>query len=278
MTQFSAHLDAARLKKLPLLTAEKELQLAEDWQKKQDPKALTLLIESHQKLVNKIAAGYRGYGLAFDDLVAEGNIGMMHALKNFDTSKGFRFSTYAMWWIRAQIKEFIVKSASLVRMGTTASQRKLFFGFKKAKERLGVTTETLNDDMVKKVADELDVDEKDVRLMEKRLERKDSSLNKVIKASDDSNLEWQDWLADERETQEELTLKHDELNKRRILLDKALHSLKEREIKVLSARRLQDPAKTLEELSQEMGLSRERVRQIEAHALEKVRKSIKLSL
>jgi RNA polymerase sigma-32 factor len=265
------------IRKYPMLGAEEEYMLAKRWQEREDSEAAKQLVTSHLRLVAKIAMGYRGYGLPLSELISEGNVGMMQAVKRFDPDRGFRLATYAMWWIRAAIQEYILHSWSLVKMGTTAAQKKLFFNLRKLKGQLQAIDEgDLSPEHVKKIATELNVPEADVVSMNRRLSAPDHSLNAPLRA--DSEGEWQDWLVDERDTQETRLGDRQELGLRRDLLQKAMQGLNEREKNILMERRLKDDPTTLEELSQKYGISRERVRQIEVRAFEKLQKAIRASV
>ena len=238
------------------------------------PQAAHRLVTSHLRLVAKIAMGYRGYGLPLSELISEGNVGMMQAVKRFDPDRGFRLATYAMWWIRAAIQEYILHSWSLVKMGTTAAQKKLFFNLRKLKGQLQAMEEgDLSPEHLNKIATELDVPEADVISMNRRLASPDHSLNAPLRS--DSEGEWQDWLVDESESQETRLADRQELGLRRDLLEKAMTHLNDRERHILTERRLRDNPTTLEDLSQQYGISRERVRQIEVRAFEKLQKAIK---
>jgi len=265
------------IRKFPMLTVDEEYMLAKRWKAHEDPEAAQRLVTSHLRLVAKIAMGYRGYGLPLSELISEGNVGMMQAVKRFDPDRGFRLATYAMWWIRAAIQEYILHSWSLVKMGTTAAQKKLFFNLRKLKGQLQAIDEgDLSPENVKKIATELDVPEADVVSMNRRLASPDHSLNAPLRA--DSEGEWQDWLVDERETQETRLGDQQELGLRRDLLAKAMSHLNDREKRILTERRLKENPTTLEDLSQQYGISRERVRQIEVRAFEKLQKAIKASV
>src|SRR5271155_2581745 len=265
------------IRKFPMLEPEQEFMLAKRWTEHQDPDAASTLVTSHLRLVAKIAMGYRGYGLPLSELISEGNVGMMQAVKRFDPDRGFRLATYAMWWIRAAIQEYILHSWSLVKMGTTAAQKKLFFNLRKLKGQLQAMEEgDLSPENLKKIATELDVPEADVISMNRRLASPDHSLNAPLRA--DSEGEWQDWLVDEGESQEAKLGERQELGLRRDLLVKAMNHLNERERDILTHRRLREQPTTLEELSQKYGISRERVRQIEVRAFEKLQKAIKRAL
>jgi RNA polymerase sigma-32 factor len=262
------------IRKFPMLEPEEEYMLAKRWKEHEDPEAAGRLVTSHLRLVAKIAMGYRGYGLPLSELISEGNVGMMQAVKRFDPDRGFRLATYAMWWIRAAIQEYILHSWSLVKMGTTAAQKKLFFNLRKLKGQLqAVEDGDLSPENLKKIATELDVPEADVISMNRRLASPDHSLNAPLRS--DSEGEWQDWLVDETESQEARLADRQELGLRRDLLEKALTHLNERERHILGERRLKENPTTLEDLSQHYGISRERVRQIEVRAFEKLQKAIK---
>jgi RNA polymerase sigma-32 factor len=262
------------IRKFPMLEPEEEYMLAKRWKEREDSEAAHRLVTSHLRLVAKIAMGYRGYGLPLSELISEGNVGMMQAVKRFDPDRGFRLATYAMWWIRAAIQEYILHSWSLVKMGTTAAQKKLFFNLRKLKGQLqAVEDGDLSPENLKKIATELDVPEADVISMNRRLASPDHSLNAPLRS--DSEGEWQDWLVDETESQETRLGERQELGLRRDLLEKALTHLNERERHILGERRLKENPTTLEDLSQHYGISRERVRQIEVRAFEKLQKAIK---
>ncbi len=264
------------IRKFPLLDQNEEYMLAKRWREHSDPEAAHKLVTSHLRLVAKIAMGYRGYGLPLSELISEGNVGMMQAVKRFDPDRGFRLATYAMWWIRAAIQEYILHSWSLVKMGTTAAQKKLFFNLRKLKGQLQAIEEgDLSPEHVQKIAKELDVPEADVVSMNRRLLAPDHSLNAPVRS--DSEGEWQDWLVDETDDQETALGERQELGLRRDLLSKAMRHLNERERRILTERRLRDNPTTLEDLSQQYGISRERVRQIEVRAFEKLQKAIKAS-
>ncbi|HYM72121.1 MAG TPA: RNA polymerase sigma factor RpoH [Stellaceae bacterium] len=265
------------IRKFPMLEPEEEYMLAKRWKEREDAEAAHRLVTSHLRLVAKIAMGYRGYGLPLSELISEGNVGMMQAVKRFDADRGFRLATYAMWWIRAAIQEYILHSWSLVKMGTTAAQKKLFFNLRKLKGQLQAVEEgDLSPENLKKIATELDVPEADVISMNRRLASPDHSLNAPLRS--DSEGEWQDWLVDETESQETKLGERQELGLRRDLLEKALTHLNERERHILGERRLRDNPTTLEDLSQQYGISRERVRQIEVRAFEKLQKAIKAAV
>src|SRR5919109_1274980 len=262
------------IRKFPMLEPEQEYMLAKRWKEHEDPEAAHKLVTSHLRLVAKIAMGYRGYGLPLSELISEGNVGMMQAVKRFDPDRGFRLATYAMWWIRAAIQEYILHSWSLVKMGTTAAQKKLFFNLRKLKGQLQAIEEgDLSPENVKKIATELDVPEVDVVNMNRRLSAPDHSLNAPLKIDGDG--EWQDWLVDDTDSQEIVLAEQQELSKRRKLLSQAMKSLNTRERHILTERRLKDEPTTLEDLSKEYGISRERVRQIEVRAFEKLQRAIR---
>ncbi len=262
------------IRKFPMLEAEEEYMLAKSWREHDDTDAAHKLVTSHLRLVARIAMGYRGYGLPLSELISEGNVGMMQAVKRFNPERGFRLATYAMWWIRAAIQEYILHSWSLVKMGTTAAQKKLFFNLRRLKGQLQAIEEgDLPPETVTKIATELDVPEQDVISMNRRLASPDHSLNAPLRA--DSEGEWQDWLVDDSESQEIQLADLQELTKRRKLLQNAMEHLNERERHILTERRLRDNPTTLEDLSQEYGISRERVRQIEVRAFEKLQKAIR---
>jgi RNA polymerase sigma-32 factor len=264
----------AKIKRFPILGAEEEFMLAKRWQEHQDPKAAEKLVGSHLRLVAKIASGYRGYGLPLADLIAEGNIGLMQALRKFDPDKGFRFSTYAMWWIRANIQEYVLHSWSLVKIGTTAAQKKLFFNLRRLKGEMQELDEPiLSAKSIKDIAGELNVSEHEVIEMSKRLSAPDQSLNAPLK--EEGLDEWQDWLVDEDSSHEAKIMERDENRQKNALLETAMKSLNEREYHIIQERRLKDPPVTLEALSESLGISRERVRQIEIRAFEKIQKAVK---
>jgi RNA polymerase sigma-32 factor len=265
------------IRKFPLLAPEEEYMLAKRWKAHEDPEAARKLVTSHLRLVAKIAMGYRGYGLPVSEIVAEGNVGLMQAVKRFEPDKGFRLATYAMWWIRASIQEYILRSWSLVKMGTTAAQKKLFFNLRKAKTKIEAIEEgDMTPEHVAKIADQLGVAEREVVDMNRRLSGPDSSLNAPLRS--DSESEWQDWLADDTIDQETRMAEREEMGERHELLTGALGELTEREREIIEARRLQDDPATLEELSQRYGVSRERVRQIEVRAFEKLQTQMKRAL
>ncbi len=262
------------IRNFPMLDAEEEYILAKRWREHDDVDSAHTLVTSHLRLVAKIAMGYRGYGLPVGELISEGNVGLMQAVKRFEPDKGFRLATYAMWWIRASIQEYILRSWSLVKMGTTTAQKKLFFNLRKLKGQLKAIEEgDLHPDTVKTIADKLDVSEDDVVQMNRRLSGADHSLNAPMRV--DGEGEWQDWLVDETPNQETVLGETEELGKRRDLLADAMQTLNERERQILTERRLKDDPSTLEDLSKEFGISRERVRQIEVRAFEKLQKAIR---
>ena len=264
------------IKKFPMLEAGEEYLLAKDWLEKQDTKAAHKLVTSHLRLVAKIAMGYRGYGLPIADLIAEGNIGMMHAVKKFDPEKGFRLATYAMWWIKAAIQEFVLRSWSQVKIGTTASQKKLFFNLRKIKGKINALEDgDLTPGQVNHIATTLDVSEDDVVSMNRRMLGGDHSLNSPINRQDGEEAEWQDMLTDERDNQETQYVNHQEKNIRNKMMLEALDYLKPREKDIIIKRRLTENPKTLEDLSQEYKVSRERIRQIETRAFEKLQTIVK---
>ena len=262
------------IRKFPMLKPEEEYMLAKSWREHDDSDAAHKLVTSHLRLVAKIAMGYRGYGLPIAELISEGNVGMMQAVKRFDPERGFRLATYAMWWIRAAIQEYILHSWSLVKIGTTAAQKKLFFNLRKLKGQMQAIEEgDLSPERVTAIATKLEVPEQDVINMNRRLAAPDHSLNAPLRI--DGEGEWQDWLVDEGESQEEQLAESEELDQRRQLLSVGMESLNERERHILTQRRLQENPVTLEDLSQEYNISRERVRQIEVRAFEKLQKAMR---
>ena len=261
------------IRKFPLLSPEEEYMFAKRLKEHGDAEAARRLVTSHLRLVAKIAMGYRGYGLPVSEIVSEGNVGLMQAVKRFDPDKGFRLATYAMWWIRASIQEYVLRSWSMVKLGTTAAQKKLFFNLRKAKSNIGAIEEgDLTPAHTTKLADQLGVTEREVTDMNRRLSGPDSSLNAPLRSESES--EWQDWLADDTMDQETRMAEREELGDRHELLAGAMAGLTERERDIIEARRLQDEPATLEELSQKFGVSRERVRQIEVRAFEKLQKAM----
>lgn len=262
-----------QIRQFPMLQPDEEYMLAKRWREHGDRDAAHRLVNSHLRLVAKIAMGYRGYGLPISEIISEGNVGLMQAVKRFEPDKGFRLATYAMWWIKAAIQEFILRSWSLVKMGTTASQKKLFFNLRKVKGQIQAIEEgDLRPDQVSEIATRLGVPVEDVISMNRRLSG-DTSLNAPVRA--ESEGEWQDWLVDEADNQESQLVESEELSMRVKLLEESLQKLNERERRVFEARRLRDEPLTLEELSQEFGVSRERIRQIEVRAFEKIQKAVK---
>jgi RNA polymerase sigma-32 factor len=262
------------IRRFPMLEPQEEYMLAKRWREHGDRTAAHKLVTSHLRLVAKIAMGYRGYGLPISEVISEGNVGLMQAVKRFEPEKGFRLATYAMWWIKAAIQEYILRSWSLVKMGTTANQKKLFFNLRKAKSRISALDEgDMRPDQVKLIAKRLGVTEQDVIDMNRRLGG-DASLNAPIREDGDSG-EWQDWLMDDRDSQESTLAESEEMDNRRAALSDALAVLNERERRIFEARRLTDEPVTLEDLAEEFGVSRERVRQIEVRAFEKVQKAVK---
>ena len=269
----SLSLYLSQIKKFPMLDAEEEYLLAKNWKERGNLKAAHKLVTSHLRLVAKIAMGYRGYGLPVSELISEGNIGLMQAVKKFDPDKGFRLATYAMWWIKASIQEYVLRSWSLVKMGTTTAQKKLFFNLKKIKNQIAPGQEgDLRDNQVKEISKRLDVDSEEVINMNRRMMGQEKSLNTPIKAGEAD--EWQDWLVDENLDQELLLSQKQEFDDRKELLNNSMSILDKREADILKARRLSENPKTLEELSEKFKISRERVRQIETKAFEKLQKSM----
>jgi RNA polymerase sigma-32 factor len=262
------------MRRFPMLEPQEEYMLAKSWREHDDRDAAHRLVTSHLRLVAKIAAGYRGYGLPISEVISEGNVGLMQAVKRFEPDKGFRLATYAMWWIKAAIQEYILRSWSLVKIGTTANQKKLFFNLRKAKSRISALEEgDLRPDQVKLIAKRLGVTEQDVVDMNRRLGG-DVSLNTPIREESDSG-DWQDWLVDDSASQETQLAESEEVDNRHMALGEALTMLNERERRIFEARRLADEPITLEDLADEFGISRERVRQIEVRAFEKVRKGVR---
>jgi RNA polymerase sigma-32 factor len=265
------------IRRFPMLEPNEEYMLAKRWQEHQDSEAAHKLVTSHLRLVTRIAMGYRGYGLPIGEVISEGNVGLMQAVKRFEPDKGFRLATYAMWWIRASIQEYILRSWSLVKMGTTAAQKKLFFNLRRMKGQIKALEDgDLRPDQVKHIATKLGVPEEDVINMNRRLGG-DASLNAPVRASDAESGEWQDWLVDETPDQEERLAESEELSQRRAYLAKAMSSLNDREKRIFEARRLAEEPATLEDLSAEFGVSRERIRQIEVRAFEKVQAAVQKS-
>jgi len=263
------------IRKFPMLAKDEEFMLAKRWQEHEDPEAAHRLVTSHLRLVAKIAMGYRGYGLPIGEVISEGNVGLMQAVKKFDPDRGFRLATYAMWWIRASIQEYILRSWSLVKMGTTAAQKKLFFNLRKAKSEISALEEgDLHPDHVSQIATKLGVLDEEVISMNRRLAGGDASLNAPLRADGDG--EWQDWLVDDQTpSQETVVADNEERSIRMSLLEEAMTELSDRERHILTERRLKDEPTTLEELASQYGVSRERVRQIEVRAFEKLQKSMR---
>ena len=260
------------IRKFPMLEAQQEYMLAKSYADHQDTDAAHQLVTSHLRLVAKIAMGYRGYGLPLGEVIQEGNVGLMQAVKKFDAERGFRLATYAMWWIRASIQEYILRSWSLVKIGTTGAQKKLFFNLRKIKGQIdAIDGGQLTPEQVTEISDRLNVSPEDVEQMDGRMSGSDRSLNAPISHGEDDSGEWQDWLEDDREDPEAALVVSDEMDVRREMMQQAMSVLNEREIDILTARRLCEPAATLEELSQKHDVSRERIRQIETRAFEKLR-------
>jgi RNA polymerase sigma-32 factor len=261
------------IRRFPMLEPDEEYMLAKRWQEHTDSEAAHKLVTSHLRLVARIAMGYRGYGLPIGEIISEGNVGLMQAVKRFEPDKGFRLATYAMWWIRASIQEYILRSWSLVKMGTTASQKKLFFNLRKAKGQIQALDDgDLRPDQVKAIATKLGVPEEDVISMNRRLAG-DLSTNAPVRG-DTESAEWQDWLVDESDSQETVMVQTEELERRRGFLKDALDTLNEREMEIFTARRLAEEPATLEDLSAKYNVSRERIRQIEVRAFEKVQRAV----
>lgn len=266
-----------QIRKFPMLEPQQELDLARRWRDHEDQSAADLMVNSHLRLVAKIAMGYRGYGLPIGELISEGNVGMMQAVRRFDPERGFRLATYAMWWIRAAIQEYILHSWSLVKMGTTASQKKLFFNLRKLKGQMKAMEEgDMTPEHVTTIADRLKVSEVDVISMNRRLSSPDHSLNSPLREEGDG--EWQDWLVEDADDQEVVLAEDQELKSRRTMLTTAMTNLTDRERHILSERRLKESPATLENLSHQYGISRERVRQIEVRAFEKLQKSVRTAV
>ena len=266
----------SEIRKFPILTAEQEYMLAKRYQEHEDPEAAAQLVSSHLRLVAKIAMGYRGYGLPVSDLISEGNVGLMQGVKKFEPDRGFRLATYAMWWIKASMQEFILRSWSLVKMGTTAAQKKLFFNLRRMKKQLEAYEDSdLSPEDVTKIATDLGVPEQEVINMNRRMMMGgDASLNVSLRGAEEGSGEWQDWLADDRPLQDETVAEAEESQMRMEMLSEAMNSLNERERHILTERRLTEKPQTLEELSQEYDVSRERIRQIEVRAFEKLQKAM----
>ena len=265
----------SEIRRFPMLAKDEEFMLAKRWKEHQDPEAAHRLVTSHLRLVAKIAMGYRGYGLPIGEVISEGNVGLMQAVKKFEPDKGFRLATYAMWWIRASIQEYILRSWSLVKMGTTAAQKKLFFNLRKAKSEISALEEgDMRPDQVHLIATRLGVLDEEVISMNRRLSGPDASLNAPLRS--DSESEWQDWLADDAQvSQETVVADNEERTIRMALLEEAMTELTDRERHILTERRLKDDPTTLEELAAQYGVSRERVRQIEVRAFEKLQKAMR---
>ena len=262
------------IRRFPMLQPQEEYMLAKRYSEHQDTEAAHKLVTSHLRLVAKIAMGYRGYGLPIGEVISEGNVGLMQAVKKFEPERGFRLATYAMWWIKASIQEYILRSWSLVKMGTTANQKRLFFNLRKVKGKIQALEDgDLRPDQVKEIATKLNVSEDEVVSMNRRLSG-DASLNAPIRATEGESGEWQDWLVDDHESQEQTLIEQDELENRRAMLAGALSTLNDRERRIFQARRLSEDPVTLEELSSEFDISRERVRQIEVRAFEKVQEAV----
>ncbi|AXI51650.1 MULTISPECIES: RNA polymerase sigma factor RpoH [Sulfitobacter] len=264
------------IRKFPLLEPEEEYMLAKRWVEEQDTEAAHRMVTSHLRLAAKIAMGYRGYGLPQAEVISEANVGLMQAVKRFDPEKGFRLATYAMWWIRASIQEYILRSWSLVKLGTTSGQKKLFFNLRKAKNRIGALEEgDLHPDNVKRIATDLGVTETEVISMNRRMSGGDASLNATVGSEGEGTMQWQDWLEDEDADQATDYEERDELETRREMLAEALDVLNDREKDILTQRRLSDQTVTLEDLSSQYDVSRERIRQIEVRAFEKLQKRMR---
>ena len=263
----------AQIKKFPMLDAEEEYMLAKNWRENGNLQSAHKLVTSHLRLVAKIAMGYRGYGLPVNELISEGNLGLMQAVKKFDPEKGFRLATYAMWWIKAAIQEYVLRSWSLVKMGTTTAQKKLFFNLKKIKNQIAVGQEgDLRDEQVKEISKRLDVESHEVVNMNRRMMGQEKSLNDPIKSGETD--EWQDWLVDDSLDQELIISQKQEYDDKKELLNNAMKILNEREKEIITARRLSEEPQTLEDLSKKYKISRERIRQIETKAFEKLQKSM----
>ena len=267
----------ARIRSFPILEKDEEYMLAKAWSEREDVEAAHQLVTSHLRLVAKIAMGYRGYGLPLSDLISEGNIGMMHAVKKFDPERGFRLATYAMWWIKASIQEYILRSWSLVKIGTTAAQKKLFFNLRRIKGKIdAIDGGDLRPDQVTYIAESLDVDESEVISMNQRMSGGDKSLNTPMASDIDGGGEWQDWIEDTRENQEVAFAEREEFEAQYSVMRDAIESLNPREQRIIQARRLTEPPLTLEDLSEEFEVSRERIRQIEVRAFEKLAEAVKI--
>ena len=267
------------IKKFPMLSAEEEYTMANRWQVHKDTNAAHQLVTSHLRLVAKIAMGYKGYGLPITDIISEGNIGLMQAAQKFDPEKGFRLTTYAMWWIKAAMQEYILRSWSLVKIGTTAVQKKLFFNLRSAKNRIQAYEEgDLKQENLEKISNQLNVPEKEVINMNRRLSGGDPSLNASIKTDGEQTGEWQDWLESDEPNQEETYSEREEENLRKEMINESLQVLNERELDIIQTRKLSDTPTTLEDLSEKYNISRERIRQIEVRALEKVKEALEQSM
>ena len=265
-----------QIRSFPMLEQKQEYMLAKAWKERGDVDSAHQLVTSHLRLVAKIAMGYRGYGLPVADLISEGNLGMMHAVKKFEPEKGFRLATYAMWWIKAAIQEYILRSWSLVKIGTTAGQKKLFFNLRRIKGQIQAIDEgDLKPEQVTQIATQLDVSEAEVISMNQRMAGNDRSLNVPLSRDGEGSGEWQDWLEDDAEDQETTFAEHEEFSARQRLMLDAMQDLNEREQRILQARRLAEPPLTLEDLAAEFGVSRERIRQIEVRAFEKLQKAVR---
>ena len=264
-----------QIRQFPMLEADEEYMLARAFNERGDVEAAHKLVTSHLRLVAKIAMGYRGYGLPVADLISEGNLGMMHAVKKFDPERGFRLATYAMWWIKASIQEYVLRSWSLVKIGTTASQKKLFFNLRRIKGRIGaIDRGDLSPQDVSDIAEELNVPEADVVSMNQRMAGGDHSLNTPVSTDGMESGEWQDWLEDNSPDQEARFAETEELRQRQNLMGEAMQGLNPREVRIIEARRLSEPPLTLEELATEFSVSRERIRQIEVRAFEKLSQAV----
>ena len=262
------------IRKFPMLEPQEEYMLAKRYQEHQDRDAAHKLVTSHLRLVAKIAMGYRGYGLPIGEVVSEGNVGLMQAVKKFDPDRGFRLATYAMWWIKAAIQEYVLRSWSLVKMGTTANQKRLFFNLRRLKGRIqAIDDGDLKPEQIEQIATKLNVSPEEVVSMDRRLSG-DASLNAPIRASEGESGQWQDWLVDDHDSQETVLIEQDELENRRSMLARAMGVLNDRERRIFEARRLSEDPSTLEDLSAEFDISRERVRQIEVRAFEKVQEAV----
>ena len=267
----------SRIRSFPMLEKDEEYMLAKSWSERDDVEAAHKLVTSHLRLVAKIAMGYRGYGLPLSDLISEGNIGMMHAVKKFDPERGFRLATYAMWWIKASIQEYILRSWSLVKIGTTTAQKKLFFNLRRLKGKIdAIDGGDLKPEQVTYIADTLEVAETEVISMNQRMSGGDKSLNTPMASDIDGGGEWQDWIEDDRENQEVEFAEREEFEAQYSVMREALESLNPREQRIIHARRLTEPALTLEDLSEEFNVSRERIRQIEVRAFEKLSQAVKI--